>query len=66
MLDGDLASSQPSVTAVIVDEFIEKDPRIGEIDVEQVGAENLARASSHDLDDDMVTETLAKNSSRSG
>ncbi len=48
----------------LIDDFIKQDPHIGvsvNVDVEkEVPGENLAKQSSQDIDDDFVTETLAK------
>ena len=58
-LDGQVLTTEKAVDEII-DKFITEEPRIGEIKLEQPSFENLAKLSSDEFEQDLVTETLAK------
>ena len=58
-LEGDEVETAEGTTEII-DRFIQDQPRINPLDSDRVSIDNLAKASSEDLDEEFVTETLAK------
>jgi hypothetical protein len=58
-LEDDEVETIPDTTEII-DRFIQDQPRINPLDSDRVSTDNLAKASSEDLDEELVTETLAK------
>jgi len=58
-LEGDEVESVPDKNQII-ERFIKDQPRITPLKNEQVSADNLAKTSSADLDEEYITETLAK------
>ena len=58
-MDGEQLEDETRVNEII-DKFIEEAPRIGEINYIETSSENLAKKNSGELENDLVTETLAK------
>jgi hypothetical protein len=57
--EGNEIEGQPDKTEII-ERFIKDQPRISPLKNEQIAPDNLAKSSSADLDEEFVTETLAK------
>lgn len=51
---------QKEDNAALIDQFIKEEPRIAPLRKEDGSKENLARSSSEELPDELVTETLAR------